>query len=66
MSTPKAEPVPIPGPRGVPLMGNILDIESEIPLRSLEMMADTYGMNNGDNPVLRINIDFFLQVLSIG
>ncbi|EIT73160.1 cytochrome P450 [Aspergillus oryzae 100-8] len=43
MSTPKAEPVPIPGPRGVPLMGNILDIESEIPLRSLEMMADTYG-----------------------
>lgn len=49
MSTPKEEPVPIPGPRGVPLMGNILDIESEIPLRSLEMMADTYGMANGDS-----------------
>ncbi|KAE8372548.1 cytochrome P450 [Aspergillus bertholletiae] len=43
MTTPKVEPIPIPGPRGVPLMGNILDIESEIPLRSLEMMADTYG-----------------------
>ncbi|KAE8146488.1 cytochrome P450 [Aspergillus avenaceus] len=35
--------VPIPGPRGMPLVGNVLDIESEYPMRSLEMMADTYG-----------------------
>ncbi|KAB8071348.1 cytochrome P450 [Aspergillus leporis] len=43
MSTPMSEHVPIPGPRGMPLVGNVLDIESEIPLRSLNMMADTYG-----------------------
>jgi hypothetical protein len=45
MSTPMSEHVPIPGPRGMPLVGNVLDIESEIPLRSLNMMADTYGMH---------------------
>ncbi|KAB8237869.1 cytochrome P450 [Aspergillus alliaceus] len=57
MSTPKTEHVPIPGPRGVPLVGNILDIESEIPLRSLEMMADTYG------PIYRLTTFGFSRCL---
>jgi cytochrome P450/NADPH-cytochrome P450 reductase len=41
MSESKA--VPIPGPRGVPLLGNIYDIEQEVPLRSINLMADQYG-----------------------
>lgn len=36
--------VPIPGPRGVPFLGNIYDIESEVPVNSFEQMADNYGM----------------------
>ena len=35
--------VPIPGPRGVPLVGNVYDIEREVPLNSMELMADHYG-----------------------
>ena len=35
--------VPIPGPRGVPFVGNVYDIEREVPLNSLELMADNYG-----------------------
>lgn len=37
-------PVPIPGPKGIPILGNLYDIESEVPLNSLELLADTYGM----------------------
>jgi cytochrome P450/NADPH-cytochrome P450 reductase len=36
--------LPIPGPRGVPLLGNLYDIEQDVPLNSLELMADNYGM----------------------
>jgi cytochrome P450/NADPH-cytochrome P450 reductase len=36
--------VPIPGPRGVPILGNIYDIEPEVPVRSFELLADNYGM----------------------
>ncbi|KAJ5780581.1 hypothetical protein N7457_005741 [Penicillium paradoxum] len=35
--------VPIPGPRGVPLLGNIYDIEAEVPANSFELLADNYG-----------------------
>lgn len=35
--------VPIPGPRGVPIVGNVYDIEREVPLNSMELMADHYG-----------------------
>ncbi|KAJ5572635.1 hypothetical protein N7450_009619 [Penicillium hetheringtonii] len=35
--------VPIPGPKGVPLLGNIYDIDQEVPLNSLELLADNYG-----------------------
>lgn len=39
----ESKTVPIPGPRGVPLLGNIYDIEQEVPLRSINLMADQYG-----------------------
>ncbi|KAI3154000.1 hypothetical protein CBS147325_1092 [Penicillium roqueforti] len=42
--------VPIPGPRGVPFLGNIYDIESEVPVNSFEQMADNYG------PIFRLTI----------
>lgn len=35
--------VPIPGPKGVPILGNIYDIEPEVPLNSIELLADNYG-----------------------
>ena len=35
--------VPIPGPRGVPFLGNIYDIEPEVPVNSFELLADNYG-----------------------
>lgn len=41
MSASKA--IPIPGPRGVPIVGNVYDLEREVPLNSLELMADNYG-----------------------
>ncbi|KAH8703590.1 putative fatty acid hydroxylase [Talaromyces proteolyticus] len=37
------EYTPIPQPPGVPLLGNIFDIDGEVPLTSLELLADTYG-----------------------
>jgi hypothetical protein len=39
--------VPIPGPKGVPFLGNVYDIEPELPLQSFERMADSYGMDRG-------------------
>ncbi|EAW09509.1 bifunctional cytochrome P450/NADPH--P450 reductase [Aspergillus clavatus NRRL 1] len=39
----ESKTIPIPGPKGVPLLGNIYDIEQEVPLRSINMMADHYG-----------------------
>lgn len=35
--------VPIPGPKGVPILGNIYDIDAEVPLNSIELLADNYG-----------------------
>jgi cytochrome P450/NADPH-cytochrome P450 reductase len=35
--------VPIPAPRGVPIIGNVLEIEADVPLNSFERLADTYG-----------------------
>ncbi|PYH98277.1 cytochrome P450 [Aspergillus ellipticus CBS 707.79] len=39
----EVKPVPIPGPKGVPFLGNIYDVEPEVPLRSFELLADNYG-----------------------
>ncbi|KAJ5692456.1 Bifunctional cytochrome NADPH reductase [Penicillium macrosclerotiorum] len=35
--------IPIPGPKGVPILGNIYDIEPEVPLNSIDLLADNYG-----------------------
>lgn len=34
---------PIPGPKGVPFLGNIYDVDREVPIHSLELLADNYG-----------------------
>ncbi|KAI1636231.1 cytochrome P450 [Biscogniauxia mediterranea] len=36
-------PVPIPEPPGLPFLGNVTDVEREIPLRSFSTLADKYG-----------------------
>ncbi|KAJ5115063.1 hypothetical protein NUU61_000822 [Penicillium alfredii] len=41
--------VPIPGPKGVPLLGNIYDIEPDVPVNSFELLADNYG------PIFRLS-----------
>ncbi|KAF7593413.1 hypothetical protein BBP40_011515 [Aspergillus hancockii] len=42
--------IPIPGPKGVPLLGNILDVDPEAPEQSFHRLAETYG------PVFRLNL----------
>lgn len=34
---------PIPGPKGYPIIGNLLDLQDEVPLHALERNADIYG-----------------------
>ena len=31
------------GPKGLPLIGNLLDLQDEVPLHALERLADIYG-----------------------
>lgn len=38
--------VPIPQPPGLPLLGNINDINPEFPLGSMINMADKYGVRS--------------------
>lgn len=38
--------IPIPGPKGVPFLGNIYDIDKDVPIHSLELLADNYGTYN--------------------
>ncbi|KAG9256206.1 NADPH--cytochrome P450 reductase-like protein [Emericellopsis atlantica] len=33
----------IPGPKGLPLVGNLLDIQDEVPLHAIERISDIYG-----------------------
>lgn len=40
---PVSQYTPIPQPPGVPLLGNVYDIDPELPLQSLELLADNYG-----------------------
>ena len=35
--------IPIPGPPGLPLVGNALAIEAELPLRTFQAFAEEYG-----------------------
>ncbi|KDQ16559.1 hypothetical protein BOTBODRAFT_173064 [Botryobasidium botryosum FD-172 SS1] len=41
---------PIPSPPGIPFVGNIHDIENEVPLRSVHLLAQKYG------PIFQLNI----------
>jgi cytochrome P450/NADPH-cytochrome P450 reductase len=34
---------PIPGPKAKPIIGNLLDLQDEVPLHALERLADIYG-----------------------
>lgn len=34
---------PIPHPPAIPFLGNISTIDKELPLRSFELLAETYG-----------------------
>jgi hypothetical protein len=38
-------PIPIPGPPGIPLLGNINDVDPAEAVVSLGQLADTYGLN---------------------
>lgn len=33
----------IPGPKGLPVIGNLLDLQDEVPLHAIERMSDVYG-----------------------
>lgn len=33
----------IPGPRALPLIGNLLDLQDEVPIHALERLVDVYG-----------------------
>jgi cytochrome P450/NADPH-cytochrome P450 reductase len=35
---------PIPGPAGWPFLGNVNDIDPEVPIKSLMDIADKYGL----------------------
>jgi cytochrome P450 / NADPH-cytochrome P450 reductase len=41
---------PIPHPPGLPFLGNILDVQDEVPIRGLENLADVYG------PIYRLRL----------
>lgn len=36
-------PSPIPGPPGLPILGNLTDLDPEVPLTTFMRLADTYG-----------------------
>ena len=40
----------IPAPAGLPFLGNVLDIQDEVPIRGLERMADIHG------PIFKLNM----------
>lgn len=42
-SLPMAVPTEISGPRGLPLIGNALELQDEVPLRAIERIADIHG-----------------------
>lgn len=44
-----AVPTEISGPKGLPFIGNVLDLQDEVPLRAIERLADIHG------PIFRIN-----------
>ncbi|KAK1813680.1 hypothetical protein LTR12_011953 [Friedmanniomyces endolithicus] len=43
MAIDRKDTVPIPNPKGWPLVGNITDVDAEVPIASLQNLAKTYG-----------------------
>lgn len=41
---------PIPSPPGLPLIGNLLDVRDEVPLRGVERVTEIYG------PIVRLSL----------
>jgi hypothetical protein len=39
-------PIPIPGPPGLPVVGNVYDLDLVNTMESLNLLADTYGEVN--------------------
>lgn len=40
----------IPSPKGLPIVGNLLDLQDEVPIHGLERLADIYG------PIFKLNV----------
>lgn len=38
-----ANTIPIPGPPGLPILGNVADVDASNPTASFSQLADTYG-----------------------
>lgn len=47
----------IPGPKGLPILGNMLNMDFEMPLRGVERMADQYG------PIYQITVGGHRQII---
>lgn len=45
-----SDPAPIPGPKGYPFIGNLLDLQDDVPLHALERLVDIYG------PIFKITV----------
>ncbi|KAK4902019.1 hypothetical protein LTR27_000920 [Elasticomyces elasticus] len=43
MAVDRRDTVPIPSPKGWPLLGNLTDVDPETPIASLQNLAKTYG-----------------------
>lgn len=44
MALDKRDTVPIPSPRALPIIGNALDIQSEVPIERIAALGRQYGM----------------------
>ena len=60
MADNSADTIPIPGPPGLPLVGNALEIEAELPLRTFQTFAEQYGKSGQpeqlDTPMMWIAV----------
>lgn len=45
-----AIPTEITGPRGLPIIGNVLDLQDEVPIRAIERIADIHG------PIFKVHL----------
>ena len=47
----------IPGPKGLPFVGNVLDMDFEMPIRGVERLAEQYG------PIFQITVAGNRQII---